>query len=91
MMMSGELELEIEGQNIQPTVGEEILIPAGMSHLIRNIEGKTARWLYGHPRVTIPLPQLSPNTTQERSFHPELKRKRRPEKIIPAIEISKET
>ena len=91
MMMSGELELEIEGQNIQPTVGEEILIPAGMSHLIRNIEGKTARWLYGHPQVTIPLPQLSPNITQERSFHPELKRKRRPEKIIPTIEISKET
>ncbi len=50
MMMSGELELELEGQSIRPSVGEEIRIPAGMPHTIRNIGGKTARWLYGQPR-----------------------------------------
>ncbi len=47
MILSGDLELKIEGQSIQPSVGKEICIPAGVTHTIRNIGGKTARWLYG--------------------------------------------
>jgi mannose-6-phosphate isomerase-like protein (cupin superfamily) len=50
MILSGDLELKMEGQSIQPSVGEEICIPAGMTHTIRNIGGKTARWLYGIQR-----------------------------------------
>ena len=53
MMMSGELELEMEGQSIHPSVGEEIRIPAGVPHIIRNVRGKTARWLYGQRREPI--------------------------------------
>ena len=90
MIMSGELELELEGQTIQPAVGKEIRISAGMPHTIRNIGGKTARWLYGQPRETIPVPH-TPDTSKKRSFHPEVKRKRRPEKDVPALEISKKT
>jgi cupin 2 domain-containing protein len=89
MMMSGELELEIGGQSILPLVGEEILIPTGIPHMIRNDKGKTARWLYGQRRETVSVPH-PPNTTQERSFHPELKRKRRLEKRIPTAEASKD-
>jgi len=47
MILSGDLELKMEGQSIQPSVGEEICIPAEVPHTIRNIRGKTARWLYG--------------------------------------------
>ena len=43
MMMSGELELEIGGQSIRPLVGEEIRIPTGIPHMIRNAKGKTVR------------------------------------------------
>jgi len=89
MMMSGELELEIGGKSIRPLVGEEIRIPTGIPHMIRNDKGKTARWLYGQRRETVSVPQL-PNTAQERSFHPELKRKRRPEKRVPSVEVSKD-
>ena len=52
MVMSGELELEIAGEPVQPTVGKEILIPSGAPYTIRNIGGTTARWLYGQKRTT---------------------------------------
>ncbi|MEX0828928.1 MAG: cupin domain-containing protein [Nitrospirales bacterium] len=88
MMMSGELELELEGQIIRPSVGEEIRIPAGTPHSIRNISKKTARWLYGQPREVLVV-KPAPTAARERSFHPELKRKRRPEKIGTIIEVQK--
>jgi len=50
MAMSGELELEMEGERLQPSVGEEIHIPGGVPYTIRNIGGTTARWLYGQKR-----------------------------------------
>jgi uncharacterized cupin superfamily protein len=90
MMMSGELELELDGKTIQPAVGEEICISAGMAHTIRNIGGKTARWLYGQPRETVPVPHM-PATSQTRSFHPEVKRKRIPGKVVPPLEVSNGT
>ncbi|MDH5585588.1 MAG: cupin domain-containing protein [Nitrospirota bacterium] len=89
MMMSGALELELEGLSIQPSVGEEIRIPAGMPHTIRNIGGNTARWLYGQVRE-VPSETNAPAQVRDRSFHPELKRKRRPEKRTPPINVSKE-
>ncbi len=48
MVLSGKLELEVEGKRIQPKIGEEVLIPTKTQHTIKNIGGKTARWLYGH-------------------------------------------
>ena len=89
MMMSGELVLEVEGQSIQPAVGEEIRIPPG-THIIRNIGGKTARWLYGQLREpeTATWPETG-ETAPERSFHPVLKRKRRLEKRTTPLEAQK--
>ena len=88
MMMSGELELEMEGQSIQPSVGEEIRIPAGVPHIIRNVRGKTARWLYGQPREAITSTQ-TPHSSRELSFGPEVKRKREKVRRDPVVEISK--
>ena len=41
----------IEGEIRHPAIGEEILIPAGALHSVRNIGGSTARWLYGYQRA----------------------------------------
>ncbi len=51
MPVVGRLELEFGGWSFRPALGEEILIPAGVSHTVRNIGGTTARWLYGYRRI----------------------------------------
>ena len=48
MLMEGELELEMQGRRFRPKLGEEVFIPAGESHTVRNVGGTTARWLYGY-------------------------------------------
>jgi len=50
MVVSGELELEMEGTLFQPSAGEEIHIPGDVLYTIRNVGGTTARWLYGQKR-----------------------------------------
>lgn len=48
MILEGELELEIQGRTFRPTIGEEVLIPAQVTHSVRNVGETTARWLYGY-------------------------------------------
>ncbi len=48
MVLEGELELEMQGRVFRPKVGEEVLIPAKVTHSVRNVGGTTARWLYGY-------------------------------------------
>ncbi len=48
MVLEGELEFEIDGEVSHPGKGEELFIPAGTVHSVRNIGGSTARWLYGY-------------------------------------------
>ncbi len=50
MPLEGELEVEIGGEIHHPRPGEELFIPAGVLHSVRNIGGVTARWLYGYRR-----------------------------------------
>jgi quercetin dioxygenase-like cupin family protein len=48
MVFEGEVEFEIDEEVLRPSIGEELLIPAGVVHSVRNI-GKTAsRRLYGY-------------------------------------------
>ncbi|MCW5799845.1 MAG: Cupin domain-containing protein [Nitrospira sp.] len=51
MPVAGRLELEFGGEAVQPALGEEVLIPAGVLHTGRNIGGTTAQWLYGYRRA----------------------------------------
>ncbi|MGC3973688.1 MAG: cupin domain-containing protein [Nitrospira sp.] len=51
MLVAGRLELEFGGRSLKPAPGEEILIPAGVSHTVRNIGGTTAQWLYGYKQI----------------------------------------
>jgi quercetin dioxygenase-like cupin family protein len=50
LVVEGEVEFEIAGQDCHPEIGEELLIPAGAVHSVRNIGTTTARWLYGYKR-----------------------------------------
>ena len=50
MPVEGRLELEFGGWCVRPEPGEEILIPAGVSHTVRNIGGTSVKWLYGYSR-----------------------------------------
>ena len=48
IVLEGELEFEINGEVSHPEIGEEIYIPAGAVHSVRNVGKSTARWLYGY-------------------------------------------
>ena len=48
MILEGEVEFEIGEQVLRPSVGEELYIPAGALHSVRNIGRTTSRWLYGY-------------------------------------------
>ncbi len=51
MLVEGTIELQFSGKTIRPRVGEEVLIPARVTHTVRNVGGTTARWLYGYHRT----------------------------------------
>ena len=48
MVLEGELELEMPGRTFRPKNGEEVFIPARVTHSVRNVGGTTAQWLYGY-------------------------------------------
>ncbi len=48
MLLEGQLELEVDRREMHPSPGEEILIPAGALHTVRNTGNTTARWLYAY-------------------------------------------
>ncbi len=48
MVVEGEVQLEYEGRVVRPSPWEEVLIPAGISHTVRNVGTTTSRWLYGY-------------------------------------------
>lgn len=50
MVVEGEVEFEIAGTIHRPRVGEELLIPAGARHTVRNVGTTESRWLYGYGR-----------------------------------------
>ncbi len=48
MLAEGEIELSFLGKTFRPNIGEEVLIPAGAGHTVRNIGKTTNRWYYGY-------------------------------------------
>ena len=47
-VMSGKLEMELGGTWIVVEEGDEVFIPRGERHSVRNINDRTTRWLYGY-------------------------------------------
>jgi len=48
MLQEGTIEVTFQGSTIRPQVGEEIYIPAGAMHTVRNVGNTHSRWLYGY-------------------------------------------
>ena len=47
-LVEGEIELSLQGQTLRPRLGEEVCIPAGTRHTVRNIGTRTNRWCFGY-------------------------------------------
>ncbi len=52
MLVTGDVEFEIGGVTHRLSAGEELLIPAGARHTVRNVGATESRWLYGYQRDT---------------------------------------
>lgn len=48
MLLEGQIEISFQGEIYQPDIGQEIFIPAGASHTVRNTGTGPNRWLYGY-------------------------------------------
>ena len=48
MVVEGEVEFEIGGRVLHPRPGDELHIPAGVPHSVRNRGENVSRWLYGY-------------------------------------------
>jgi quercetin dioxygenase-like cupin family protein len=51
MLIEGEIELSFNDQVYHPQVGEEILIPAGVSHTVVNCGNTNNSWFYGYKQI----------------------------------------
>ena len=47
-VVEGKLEMIIEGAAMVAAEGDEIFIPRGAVHTVRNIHAGTTRWLFGY-------------------------------------------
>jgi mannose-6-phosphate isomerase-like protein (cupin superfamily) len=50
MVVEGVVEIEMRGVRSRLEIGEEVLVPAGIAHSVRNIGPLFCRWLYGYKR-----------------------------------------
>ena len=48
MVAEGRLEVTVRGTRLVAEPGDEIFIPKGARHSVRNIHSDTTRWLYGY-------------------------------------------
>jgi quercetin dioxygenase-like cupin family protein len=49
-LVEGEIELTFQGHTLRPHIGEEVIIPAGVPHTVRNTGATTNRWCFGYKR-----------------------------------------
>jgi quercetin dioxygenase-like cupin family protein len=47
-LVEGEIELSFQGQTLRTRSGEEVFIPAGARHTVRNIGATANRWCFGY-------------------------------------------
>ncbi len=51
IVREGDVEFDIAGKVRRPAPGEELFIPAGALHTVRNLGATTSRWLYGYKSI----------------------------------------
>lgn len=47
-VVEGELEMTFDSEEMMVRPGDEIFIPKGMVHSVKNVHSDTTRWLYGY-------------------------------------------
>ena len=47
-VVEGKLQMTIEGETFVASPGDEVFIPKGACHSVKNIHHGTTRWLYGY-------------------------------------------
>jgi quercetin dioxygenase-like cupin family protein len=53
LVVRGEVEFEFAGAVHHPGLGQELLIPAGARHTVRNVGSAESEWLYGYKRARV--------------------------------------
>lgn len=48
MRRAGDIEIMFQGNTVRPKLGEEVYIPAGAMHTVRNVGSTHSRWYYGY-------------------------------------------
>lgn len=51
MLVEGAIEVRIGNDLITPAAGEEVNIPAGLAHTVRNVGTDVAKWVNGYKRM----------------------------------------
>lgn len=51
VLVEGEIEIDIGGRCVRPSVGEEVLIPARAKHTVSNVGNGSNRWAFGYKNV----------------------------------------
>lgn len=52
LLLEGDCQIEMEGRTVRLHTGDELMIPAGTRHTVRNCGERAARWLHGY-RTTL--------------------------------------
>ena len=47
-VLEGVLECEMAGQRLRVTPGDEVFIPGGVTHSVRNLHTASTQWLFGY-------------------------------------------
>jgi quercetin dioxygenase-like cupin family protein len=47
-VMAGKLKLTIGGESINAEPGDEVFIPKGVCHSVKNVSASATHWLYGY-------------------------------------------
>jgi mannose-6-phosphate isomerase-like protein (cupin superfamily) len=47
-VVEGKLQMVIDGESFIAEPGDEVFIPKGASHSVKNIHNATTKWLYGY-------------------------------------------
>ena len=48
LLLEGECMIEMQGRAIRLQAGDQLLVPAGCKHTVRNTGAGPARWLHGY-------------------------------------------
>lgn len=54
LLLEGESQIEMDGRTVRLQAGDEMRIPAGTKHTVRNCGEGPARWLHGYATAEAP-------------------------------------